>query len=128
MLSPMPDIGEVTGQPAGQEEDGVDADVVAFARVTRRQPLRGDRHPPQPILIERHRQRLLATARLDLDEGQGPATAGDEIDFTAGYTGPLRKDSPAAQPQPPGREPFRAPAAPLGLHTAVQRLSSRARA
>ena len=115
-------------QPAGHEEDGIDADIVAFAGIARSQPLGCDRNAPEPVLVERHGQPFLAGAGLDLDKGQNPAAAGDEVDFAARYARPLGEDSPAAQPQPPGRQALRASAAPLSLDPPVQRLSSRARA
>ena len=128
MLSPMPDIGEMARQPAGHEEDRIDADVVAFPGLARRQPRGRDRNAPQPVLVEGHRQPFLAGAGLDFDKGQSLSAAGDEVDLATGHARPLGKDPPTAQPQPPGRQPLRAPAAPLGLGPPVQRLSSRARA
>jgi hypothetical protein len=128
MLSPMPDIREVAGQPAGHEENGVDADIVAGARVARRQPLGGDRDPPQPVGVERHRCLVLAGARLDLDEGDNAPAAGDEVDLTARHPRALAEDPPAMQPQPPGRQPLGLAPAPLGKLPPVQRLSSSARA
>ena len=124
----MPDVVEVAGQPARQQEDGIDANVVTLTRVARRQPFGGNRHPAQPVLVERNCQPLLAAARLDLDEGQDSSPARDEVDLAARYARPLGEDPPAAKSQPPGRQPFRAPAAPLRLDPPVQRLSSRARA
>lgn len=124
----MPDIGKVTRQLAGRDEDGVDPDVVVLPRVARGQPLGGHGHPPQPIFIERQCQPLLAAACLDLDKGQGLAAPRDEVDFAARNAGPAGEDAPAVQSQPPGRLPFGAAAALLGKDTPVQRLSSSARA
>lgn len=124
----MPDIGQVTRQPAGRDEDGVDPDVVVLPRVPRRQPLGGDGHPPQPIFIQRQRQPLLAAARLDLDEGQGLAAPRDEVDFAARNARAPGEDAPTMQTQPPGGQPFRPAAALLGFDAPVQRLSSSARA
>ena len=128
MLSPVPHVGEMARQLAGQQEDGVDADVVAGAHEARRQPLGGDDDPAQPIVVEGDGGAFLGGARLDLDEGDDFAAAGNQVDFAARDARPLGEDPPAAKSQPPGRQPFRAPAAPLRLDPPVQRLSSRARA
>lgn len=124
----MPDIGQVTRQPAGRDEDGVDPDVVVLPRVARRKSLGRHSNAAQAIFIERQRQPFLAAARLDLDEGQGLAAPRDEVDFAARNAGPAGEDAPAVQPQPPGGQPFRPATALLGFDAPVQRLSSSARA
>lgn len=93
----MPDIGEVARQPAREEEDGVDADVVAFAGKTGRQPFGGDRNPPQPVLIECHGGAFLAAARLDLDEGKDAAAPRNQVNFASGHPRTLGQDSPAVE-------------------------------
>ena len=115
-------------QPAGHEENGVDADVVAVAGVAGRQPLGRDRDPAQAVLVESHGGAFVTTARLHLNEGEHPPAPRNEVDFAAGHAGALRQDAPAVQPQPPGRQPFRPTTALLGNDAAVQRLSSSARA
>jgi len=124
----VPDIGEVARQPAGNEENGVDADVVAGPGVARRQPLGGDRDPSQAVRIERQRRLLLAGARLDLDEGEDAPAPGDQVNFAAGDPGAFGEDSPAVQPQPPGGQPLGLAPAPFGELAPVQRPSSSARA
>jgi len=128
MLSPVPDIGQVARQAPGQQENGVDADVVACPGVSRRQPLGGNRDPAQAVMVEGHGGAGLAGTGLDLDKGEGAAAAGDEVDLAAGHARPGGEDPPAMQPQPPGGEPLGAAAALLGQDAPVQRLSSRARA
>jgi hypothetical protein len=118
----------MAGKPAGQEEDGVDTNVVAGPGKAGRQPLGGDGNAAQPKLVERHRRALLGGARLNLDEGDNPSAARDQIDFAAGDARSYRQDPPAMQPQPPGSEALAAPAAPFCKLAAVQRLSSSARA
>jgi hypothetical protein len=127
-LSPVPDVGEMARKSAWHNEDGVDADIVVFAGVTRCQPLGGDNNPPQPIRVKRQRQPFLGTASLDLDESERPAPSGNQVDLAASDPGALGEDAPPAQPQPPGRKPFGAPAALLSIDAPVQRLSSSARA
>ena len=114
---------------AWDDEDGVDADVVAGAGEARRQPLGGDRDPPQPVMVEGEARAILSGARLDLDEGDDAAAAGDQVDLAAGDAGAAGEDPPALEPKPPGGEVLGAPAALLGDEAvAVQRLSSSARA
>lgn len=115
-------------QLAWQEENGVDADVVAGAHEARRQSLGGDDDPSQSIVVESHRRSFLGRAGLDLDEGDDPPAAGDQVDLAARNSRPLGEDPPAMQPQPPGGQPLGAAAALLGQRAAVQRPSSSARA
>jgi hypothetical protein len=124
----VPDIGQVTRQPAGRDEDGVDADIVARPSVSRCEPLGRDGNPPQPIFIESQRQLFCGSARLDLDKGQALSAAGNEVDFAARYARAPGQDLPAVQTQPPGGQSFRPAAALLGFDAPVQRLSSSARA
>jgi len=128
MLSPVPDIREMAWQLAGQEENGVDADVVSVAHEARRQPLGGDDDAAQAIVVERHGGAFLGGAGLDLDKGDDFAAAGDQVDFAAGDAGAAGEDPPAMQPQPPGGEAFGAATALLGQLATVQRPSSSARA
>lgn len=118
----------MTREAAGQEEDGVDANIVAVAHEPRRQPFGRNRHAAQAILVEGHGGALFAGSRLHLDKGNDAAAAGDEIDFAAGHAGADGENPPAMQPQPPGGQPLGAAAALLGELAAVQRLSSKARA
>jgi hypothetical protein len=118
----------VTGQAARDDEDGVDADVVAGAHEARRQPLGGDDDAAQAIVVERDGGAFFGGASLEFDEGDDAAAAGDQVDFAAGDPRPPRENPPTMQPQPPGRQPLGAAAAFLGQLAAVQRLSSRARA
>ena len=118
----------MTRQAAGDEEDGVDADIVAGAHDARRQPLGSDGDAAKPVLIERHGRAFLAGACLDLDEGEDATAARDQIDLAAGHPRALGKNAPAMQPQPPGGQPLGLAAALLGKLAAVQRLSSKARA
>lgn len=115
----MPDIDEATGQAAWDDEQGVNANVVAVACVTRRKPLRGDRDPAQTIFVECPGSRFLAAALLHLDKGEDAAAPGNEVDLAAWNARPPREDSPALETQPPGREGFRPPTARFGL-AAVQ--------
>ena len=94
----MPHIDEMPGQAAGDQEQGVDADVVAIAGVARRETFSGDRDPAQPIFVESPGGRIFGGALLYFDKGQRAPTAGDKVDFAAGYAGSARENPPALQP------------------------------
>jgi hypothetical protein len=113
-LSPVPDVWEVARQSSGDDEQRIDPDVIAFASVTRRKALGGNRDAAQPIFIEGPGSRLDAIPLLDLDEGQHPATADNQVDFTARNTCPAGEDSPAMQHEPPGGDHLRPAAARFG--------------
>jgi hypothetical protein len=117
----------VQRQPARDDEDGVDLDVVAGAGVARRKLLGGGRDPAQPIPVEREADRVEGRAVLDLDERQAFAAPSDEIDLAPANLDPPREDSPAVKPQPPGGDGLGAAAAPLG-EVALQPPSARASA
>jgi len=119
----------MAGKAAGNDEHRIDSDVLALLGIARSQLLRRHRDPSQAVVVERHSGGIDAGALLYLDEGDGPTAFGDKVDLAAANPRPCRQDPPAVQPQPPGRDPFRAAAAPFGFG-AVQRLlaSSSARA
>jgi hypothetical protein len=105
-LSPVPNIDEVAGQSAGDQEQGIDANRVAISGVAGREPLGGDRDPAQAIFIECPCCGVFGAALFDLDEGQCPAATRNEVDLATGNAGAPRENSPALQPQPPGGERF----------------------
>jgi hypothetical protein len=119
----------VPRQAARDDEQRIDSDVVAIADVARRKAFGGDRDPAQAILVKCPRCRVLSAALLNLDEGQRPAAAGNQIDLAARNPGAAGENSPALETQPPGGERFRPPTTRFGL-AAVQLLpaSSSARA
>ena len=51
-LSPMPDVGEVAGKAARDDEQRVDTNIVAIPGISRSQPFGGNRHPAKTVLIE----------------------------------------------------------------------------
>lgn len=118
-LSPVPYVDEVAGQAAGNQEQGIDADVVAVTRIARSQPLGGDGNAAQAIFVERPGRGCFAAALLDFDEGEDVPAASDEIDFAARDPSAARKDPPAVQAQPPGGDSLGPAPARFGL-TAVQ--------
>ena len=128
-LSPLPDIGEVERKTAGDDEDGVDAHVVAGARVARGELLGGEGNAAQAILIERQSGGVGGGALLDLDEGDHRAASGDQIDLATVHFDPAGEDPPAVEAEPPGGDGLGAAAALFG-EIAVQAPfpSARARA
>ena len=114
---------------AGNDEQRVDADVVAWAGEARRELLSGGRDPAQAVAVECEVGGFTAAALLDLDEGDDASAASDEIDLAAVDPRAAGEDPPAVEAKPPGGERFGAAAATLG-ECAVQAPppSSRARA
>jgi hypothetical protein len=116
-------------EPAGDDENRVDADVVARAGVTRRELFgRGD-NAAQAVLVERIGGRIGGGALLDLDKCHQFAAAGDDVDFAATHLHSPGEDPPAVKAKPPGGDGFRAATSLFGL-AAAQALvpSARARA
>src|SRR5690606_6987226 len=110
----MPGVSYMMRQAAGHDEDRIDADRVARPGVARRQRLGGAGDAAQPPVVERERRRLLAGARLHLDEGERAATPRDDIDLAHRRARPHCQNPPAPEPEPPGGPPLGAPAAAFG--------------
>ena len=88
----------MTGKASRDDEDCVDADVVAGALKTRRQTLRRHHDAAQAMLVERQCGAIVGGALLDLDEGDGAAAPGDQVDLAAWNAGALRENAPALKP------------------------------
>ena len=114
-MSPQPDVGEVEGQAARNDEDGVDANIVAGTGKARGERFRCGGNPAQAILIERHGGGIDGGALLDFDERDQFAAPRNEIDFAAAHFHPARQDPPSVEPQPPRGDGLGAAAALLGL-------------
>jgi hypothetical protein len=114
-------------KPAGNDENRVDAEVVAWLLVTGRKPFCSDDNAPQAPSIERNCRGILCRAGLHFDEGENPSATGDDIDFSAGYTRTPCENSPAVQAKPPARYCFGA-AATFLRRLAIHFERSRARA
>ena len=123
----MPDVRHVARKPPGDDEDGIDAQVVARPQEARGKALGGDNHTPQPPRVERQRSCLFGGAGLYLDERKDPAAPGDDVALAAGHPGSAGEDAPAVQAEPPTGQRLGSPAAFLGSF-AIQRESSSARA
>ena len=65
----MPDIGEMAGQAAGNDEHRVDPDVVGRAGKAVRDRFGRGGDAAQAIVVEREASLLGGGAGLDLDEG-----------------------------------------------------------
>ena len=92
---------------AGNQENRVDSNVVAFPRKAGCKPLRRHRHASQAILVKSQCCRFFSAPLLDFDEGDGSAAPSDQVDLSTRNAGPLSQDTPAAQAQPPGRDGLR---------------------
>ncbi len=106
-------------QAARDDEDRVDADVVAGAGIARFELAGGNRDPAQAMLVERLGGGVSGGALLNLDEGQYLAAPRHKIDFTAAHFYAGGEDPPAVKPEPPRRDRLGTAAALLGV-TAVQ--------
>ena len=115
---------------ARDDEQGVDADVVAGPLVTHRQALGGDGDAAQPVLIEREARRGRVAARLDLDEGHDPPAPRDDVDLAAEDPRATGEDAPAVEAEPPSGDGLRPPAGALsgGAVAAQEPARSSARA
>jgi hypothetical protein len=114
-------------QPAGHDEDGIDANVVTRPRVAGGEPLGGDRDTAEAIFVEREGGGIFAAPLLHFHEGDRLSALRNEIDFTAVNTRSPSENSPAMKPQPPGREGFRAPP-PRFRDVAIQALPAKSSA
>ena len=95
-LSPLPHVGQVAGEATRHDEQCVDADIVAFPRIARRQPLGGDRYAAKPIFIQGPGGGFVRAALLDFDKGDDASAPGDQVDFSARDPGATCKDAPAS--------------------------------
>lgn len=94
-------------QASRNDEDRVDADVLAPLGITGRQPFRRRRNPAQAILVKAPGGGVFAAALFDLDEGDDVAAFGDKVDLAPCDPDTPVEDAPAVEAQPPGGEGFR---------------------
>jgi hypothetical protein len=94
---------------SGYHEDGVDADVVARPCVARCKSLSRNGDAAESIFVERQSGGVFTIALLNLDEGNHLSAPCHQVDFATRNSCAPRQDSPAAQPQPPRGNGFRAP-------------------
>ena len=93
------------GKAAGGDEDGVAPERHARRpRVSREPHARRAGDPPPLGCADRNRGCLEIGARLDLDEGDHPAAAGDKVDLAARDGETLGEDRIALEAQQPGRD------------------------
>jgi hypothetical protein len=98
----LPDVDEMAGEAARDDEHRVDPDVVAGPGVAVGERLGRGGDPAKAILVERELRVGRRRARLDLDEGDGAAAAGDEIDLADRSPDAAAEDGPALEAKPPG--------------------------
>jgi hypothetical protein len=102
-------------RPATRNDvNDVDPDLVRSANEAGQEEIGGIGDAPEPVPVERDIGSLARRPRLHLDEGQHPAAPGDNVHLADAGTDPLAKDRPTLQPQIPGGERLRPPAAALG--------------
>jgi len=105
-LSPVPDVSEVAWQATRNDEDGVDPNDVVGAGVTEGKLLGSNRHPAEPIFVERPSCCVGAAALLYFDKCYGPAATSDEVNFAARNASSIRKNVPAFDAEPPSSNCF----------------------
>jgi hypothetical protein len=93
----VPYVGQVSGPSPRNDEQCIDADVIAVAHVARREPFRGDDHAPQPPFVERDCGGFLGRARLHFDECERAAAPSDNVDLAAPHPRSTGKDLPAVK-------------------------------
>ena len=114
---------------AGDNEDRVDADVVAWAGIARSERFCRGGDAAQTMAIERHPGGIGGGALFDLDERQHVSTARDQVDFPAAQLDPPPENPPALESEPPSGEGLGTSAAPFGFlpaQVADPRASARA--
>ncbi len=84
-LSPVPDVGEVPRPAAGNDEQGVDPDIITVAHVAWRETFGRDNDAPQPPIVKRKRRRVDTRAGLHLDESQSPSAPGNDVYLASPY-------------------------------------------
>lgn len=104
----------MTRKSPGNDEYRVDADVIAMTHVARREPLCGDRHAPEPVMVQSQRSGTVIRASLDLDERKHRAATCNDVDFPSGDACPSCEYSPTLEAQVPAREALRPAAAFFG--------------
>ena len=81
---------------AGNDEQSVDANVVAEPGVARRQLLHSRRDTAQAVMVQGKAGGVCGRALRDLAESDYPPAPGDQIDFAAANARPARQDSPTS--------------------------------
>ncbi len=107
-------VGQVAGKPPGDDEDRIHPYLVAVPSISGGQQFDRAADAAQPPLVERQIRAASARSGLDLDEGQGSAAAGDQVDLSHGRPRAAGENSPALQPKPPGRDLLGPATAALG--------------
>ena len=110
----MPDVREVSGQVARDDENGVDPHVLTVRGVAGKERVRRRDDPAEPPVVERELRRVDGGALLYLDLDDGAPAFGDQVDFAAAHFREPRQDPPAVEAQPPGRDRLGPPPTLLG--------------
>jgi hypothetical protein len=98
-------------RPPGRDQDHVDPDILAFARIFRRQIARSRRDPGQPPLVDGEIQLRSRAPPLHFYERDEIPPRRHQIHFADGCPHAPREDPPALEAQPPRRRCLPDPAA-----------------
>jgi hypothetical protein len=123
----LPDVLDVAGEAARNDEDRVDAHIVIGLLVARRETLRCNDDAREPQGIERHCCSAFGRSRLHFDEGEDFASLRYDVDLAAGNASAPGEDAPVVEAESPAGDCLGSAAALFGCF-AVHFERSRARA
>lgn len=89
-------------QTLRRKQHHVDPYIVLRPGEARAQYFRRRRDPAQAMMIDRKVKVVGPVAPFHLDEGEGAAAPGDQIDLASGHAQPFAQNPPAVKAQPPG--------------------------
>ena len=81
---------------ARNNEQGIDADVVAWPRIAERELLGSGRNAAKSVMIEGKAGGVGGRALLHFDESDDAPAPSYQVDLAAAHPRPTRKDPPAA--------------------------------
>lgn len=102
------------GEAAGDDVDGIDSDVVAFALVSGRKRFGGGGHSAEAVVVEGEVGLGGGCSGFYLDKGEDPAAPCHQVHLAAWSADPAADHAPALELQPERCESLGAPSATLG--------------
>ena len=115
VLLSKPDIVDMPGQAAWNDEYCIDPDILAMAGIARRECLGSGGNAAQSKGVERECGFVAAGPGLYLYENDRPPTPGDNVDLADMCSHPAADDPPPFYLEPERGERFRSPSASFGL-------------
>ncbi len=112
--SGLPCVGDVAREAARCKQDHVEPDIFAASGIAMRHRFHGGSHARQPVFVDRMIEIGAPAAPLHFDEGDHPASSGDDVDLARRCLDPPVEDLPAFGPEPDRSAGFAVAAAFLG--------------